>query len=365
MTLRTTTEPLFLDLELRYGFWPDPRTPPVNYSRPIQFNSVSMTPAEQKTIRVPGRTISTLGTSVMSLTRPTGTPAQIELKTTTFDPGLLALAMGGEVAQIIQAAGGAVSRVLTLAEGVFVKIPGRYFDAASFAVWVGDTLDTGVVGSNNALTWTALEMASGITINLDNPSANSQALAVTVVGTDIVVSLATGPTGTITSTAADVLEAVLADADAAALVTVAHTGASTGAGVVAAVAESGLAGGSAVASSAYEVDAEGGFIMALSSLAAGPKLVYGELAAVTLDRYQGGVAVSQYVHVTGQARSGATGRVGRLDIWQAVLSSSAPIVAPQEDSAFEATFAGDGAVPAVAVDGIIPTRPIQFDDRRA
>lgn len=366
MPLRTATEPLFLDLELRYGFYPDPLTPPVAYSREINFTSLSSTPAEQNTIRVPGRTISTLGTSLLSIRRPTGTPAQIELKTTSFDPGLLALALGGEVAQVNQSAGGKVSTLGTMAQGIWTPLPGRYFDAASFVVGTGDGLTTGVEGSNTGLTWSALEPGdSEITVSLSDPAGNDQALGVTVVGTDIDVSLATDGSGTLTSTAAEVLAAVNADAAAAALVAVSHTGASTGAGVVAAVAQTDLTGGSVVDPSAYEVDAEGGYVMALTSAAVGAQRIYAELAAVTLDRYEGGAAVSQYTHLTGMARSAATGKTGRIDIWQAVLSSTAPLVAPQDDSAFEATFAGDGAVPAVAIDGITPTRPIQFDDRRA
>ena len=57
--------------------------------------------------------------------------------------------------------------------------------------------------------------------------------------------------------------------------------------------------------------------------------------------------------------------MGRLDVWQAVLSSSEPLTAPQDDASFEATLEGDGSVPSVTVDGITPTTPILFDDRRA
>lgn len=105
---------------------------------------------------------------------------------------------------------------------------------------------TGVVGTNNALTFTSkLTGAAGnaTTIALVNPAANNAALAVTVLGGAITVSLATGVAGAITTTATQLAAAIAGDAAANALVAVANTGASTGAGLVASVAVSNLAGG--------------------------------------------------------------------------------------------------------------------------
>ena len=84
---------------------------------------------------------------------------------------------------------------------------------------------------------------NGITVTYTDPSGNDQALAVSVVGTDIDVSLATGPAGAITSTADDISTAIAADEDAAALVTVADAEDNDGSGVVTAMAEAALTGG--------------------------------------------------------------------------------------------------------------------------
>ncbi|QSB03238.1 hypothetical protein JWZ98_10055 [Methylomonas sp. EFPC1] len=97
------------------------------------------------------------------------------------------------------------------------------------------SLATGVVASNNALTWTAdTAGAAGnnITIHLKDPKANSAALSVAVSGTAITVNLATSIAGAITTTAAQVITAIGANAAAALLVGVANTGASTGAAAV-------------------------------------------------------------------------------------------------------------------------------------
>lgn len=111
---------------------------------------------------------------------------------------------------------------------------------------VAATLATGIVGSNNAITFTAVTPGTDgedIKVQLLDPSANDQALAVSVSGDTIVVSLATGGAGAITSTAAEVIAAVNAHLVAKTLVTAANTGASTGAGVVAAVAATALDNG--------------------------------------------------------------------------------------------------------------------------
>ena len=111
---------------------------------------------------------------------------------------------------------------------------------------VAATLATGVVGSNNALTWTselAGELGNEIAIELVDPESNSSALAITVDGRKITVSLATSNVGAITTTATALIAAIAADEDAAALVSVDDTGANTGAGAVAAMDTTFLDGG--------------------------------------------------------------------------------------------------------------------------
>lgn len=94
------------------------------------------------------------------------------------------------------------------------------------------------------LTYTAVQagvFGNSITITYLDPGGNDEALDVSVVGTDIVVSLATGGAGAITSTANDILAAIEASAEASELVTVAVTG--TGTDVQTAAAEAPLADG--------------------------------------------------------------------------------------------------------------------------
>jgi hypothetical protein len=107
------------------------------------------------------------------------------------------------------------------------------------------SLATGVVANNNALTFSAVKYGTAehdISIQLIDPPGNNVALSVDVVGRDILITCATDGASAITSTAAQVKAAVEAS-PAADLVTVANTGASTGAGVVVAVNKTDLAGG--------------------------------------------------------------------------------------------------------------------------
>lgn len=108
------------------------------------------------------------------------------------------------------------------------------------------TLQIGVVGTNNALTFTSKllgELGNTSALRLVDPKANSQALSVSVSGTDVTVRLATSAGGAITTTATQLKTAIEGNTAANALFTITNTGASTGAGVVTALTRSALSGG--------------------------------------------------------------------------------------------------------------------------
>lgn len=106
-------------------------------------------------------------------------------------------------------------------------------------------------GDDNALTFTAVEYGTGgnaLSVTYVDPGANDAALAVVVAGPAIVVSLATGGGGAITSTAAEVLAAIAASIPASRLVvaTIDATDTGTaddGSGVVTALARTPLTSG--------------------------------------------------------------------------------------------------------------------------
>jgi hypothetical protein len=95
--------------------------------------------------------------------------------------------------------------------------------------------DTGVEGNNNAITWTAKKCGnSGNAIIVDIVvSGNSVPLSIDVAGNTVTINSATNGGGSATTTAAQAIAAVAADANASVLVSGANKGTSNGSGVVA------------------------------------------------------------------------------------------------------------------------------------
>jgi hypothetical protein len=124
-------------------------------------------------------------------------------------------------------------------------------NAGAPADGVAATVNVNPAGDDNGLTYTARTYGAAgnnISVRYVDPAANSQSIAVSVVGTAITVSLATNGGGTITSTAAQVKTAIEANATATNLVSVAimtsDSGtADDGSGVVTAMALTALASG--------------------------------------------------------------------------------------------------------------------------
>lgn len=113
------------------------------------------------------------------------------------------------------------------------------------------SLTTSLTGTNNDLVWTAKAAYPGtagedITVAYTAPPDNNEAvpLDIVVTGTDIVVMLEVDTDGsTILTTGDDIKAAILADAAANALVTVADAGGNDGSGVVTTLTATALAGG--------------------------------------------------------------------------------------------------------------------------
>lgn len=108
------------------------------------------------------------------------------------------------------------------------------------------TLTTALTGDNNDLKYTSKlngALGNAITVEYVDPDGANAELAVSVDGTAITVSLATGAAKAITTTASDIATAIAAHAEANALVAVANAGSDTGVGTVTEMAATALTGG--------------------------------------------------------------------------------------------------------------------------
>ena len=116
------------------------------------------------------------------------------------------------------------------------------------------TLTTALDGDNNDLTFTAVPpgtAGNGIAIIYSDPLANSSPLSVSVSVRTITVSLETNGSGTIISTASEIMAAVNADQGAARWVSAALATGNDGSGVVAAMGSSSLSGGAATTTESF------------------------------------------------------------------------------------------------------------------
>lgn len=107
-------------------------------------------------------------------------------------------------------------------------------------------LTTNLTGDNNDIVFTAVTgggAGNDITIAYIDPAANNSALNVDVNGSDIIVYLATGVAGAITTTGDELKAAIAAHPIASTLVTCADKAANDGSGVVTAMAATHLSGG--------------------------------------------------------------------------------------------------------------------------
>ncbi len=108
------------------------------------------------------------------------------------------------------------------------------------------TLTTALTGTNNDLTFTAVDKSAAgnaITVRYVNPGTASAAFSVSVTGSAITVNLATNGSSVITSTAANVAAGIAGSAPATALVTAANAPGNDGTGVVTALSATPLVGG--------------------------------------------------------------------------------------------------------------------------
>jgi hypothetical protein len=223
-----------------------------------------------ETVKIPDKRRGRRGQNMKVFTDPTSPTGKLTLY--SVPPRVMSMLMLGRNHTLAGASGTISGEVLTLEPDYWTDLAHQNVSSVVLNTGVKATLDTGSEPTDTGITWTALAAGAAgnsLTVELLDPLTNGAALAVSVTGTDIAVSLATSALGAIITTAAQILAAIAAHPAAAALVSAADTGTSDGSGVVSAVAKTPLAGGSDTGGTTYvlgrdyEVDALLGKIRSL------------------------------------------------------------------------------------------------------
>ncbi len=120
--------------------------------------------------------------------------------------------------------------------------------------------------------------------------------------------------------------------------------------------------GALVDPSEYEVDAELAMIKALTPGASGTGTIDYAVPDRTWEDYTAGIAVDEFVHITGQATDKVTGYIGIMDIWRANLAPNGTFD-PVGGGHLRGSVAGDLIVPTVNIRGELPTTPWRWRRR--
>jgi len=225
---------------------------------PLAASVLSMAPQVEK-FDIADKRRARRGQTLYSVSDPQSTTGSLTLL--SVSQRTIALNLMGSVSEVSTSGGSVSGEKIYLEPDLSDQLAQKNVSSVTLDSGVQASVETGIEGSDNAITWTASSSYPGtegnaITVALVDPSANNAALSVSVTGTAITVSLATGVAGAIESTAAEVMAAIEGNAAASALVTVADTGTSAGTGVVAAVAASNLTGGAISGGTSYTLDTD-------------------------------------------------------------------------------------------------------------
>lgn len=357
--------------DLQFGVW-NGYTPPTHYSDILSATPMEISNAEQEKQTLIAVNAANLGEVIDSGMTPSGKPASVKLTAATMTPLMRALAIGARVTEHTQAAEQHVD-VRTLALDGWADLSGSTLAAAGtgteIVVGTGATLETGTANTNNGLTWTARAPGTTtVTVELADPGTPSASLGIVVTGAAIKVNLATSSESAVTSTAAAVLALVQGSTAASALVTVAHTGESTGAVAVADVAASPLTGGTALAATKYQVNLNRGTIKALHADAVGEFSISYHTLATVAERYAAGAATSEYVHIMGMVLDQAAGLQSPIDIWRVRLMGTGTFD-PTTNTFNNVVLEGDMVAPKdaagnwIEINGKTPDSPWEYQRR--
>lgn len=130
MALSTTPNGLYIRCELKAGVRTDQNTPPTSYSDPQNFTISEITAPKQEFEELISNMASTAGAALASVPKTTEA-AKIKLEFDTMTPEFLALVLGADVSEVVQASSAVTNDTVTTVLGKWVPLSNQYISEDS------------------------------------------------------------------------------------------------------------------------------------------------------------------------------------------------------------------------------------------
>jgi hypothetical protein len=128
MALSVAPKSVYLNCELKVGIRANQNTAPTAFSDPQNFTIGELTAPKQEFEQNLSNMTSTLGAALASVSKPTE-PAKLKLEFTTLTPEILAICLGADVSEVVQASLAVTTDTVTTVLGMWVPLANQYLTA--------------------------------------------------------------------------------------------------------------------------------------------------------------------------------------------------------------------------------------------
>ena len=148
MTISVAPRAHYINAELKAGIRAGQNTAPVTYSDPQNFTLCEITAPVQESERLLSNMTSTYGSALASVSKATEA-AKIKLEFDTMTPTFLALVLGADVSEVVQASDAVALDTVTTVLDQWVKLSNQYITAHGTGTEIALTtsLDVAVVST--------------------------------------------------------------------------------------------------------------------------------------------------------------------------------------------------------------------------
>jgi len=149
MALSTTPRAIYLNAELKAGIRSDQNTAPTSFADPQNFTLCEITSPAQEFEKLISNMSSSLGAALASVPKTTD-PAKVKLEFDTLAPEMLALVLGADVSEVVQASAPVTVDTVNTVLNRWVKLSNEYLTAhgTGTEITLTTSTDTAVAATN-------------------------------------------------------------------------------------------------------------------------------------------------------------------------------------------------------------------------